>query len=145
MIVCRGVRGATTVEDDTGEQILSATRDLLTRMIEANGIHPDDVASVIFTTTPDLVAEYPALAARQLGWHDVALLCGHEMAVPHGLKRCIRILLHWNTDKAASDIRHVYIEGAVNLRPDQASIELSSQRGELHNVLDTIHITQPQE
>lgn len=121
MILCRGVRGATTVEHNTREAILSATHEVLIQMIEANGIRPDDVASAIFTTTPDLTAEYPALAARQLGWHDVALLCAHEMAVPHGLKRCIRILLHWNTEKMASEIRHIYIKGAVNLRPDRAA------------------------
>lgn len=121
MILCRGVRGATTVEHNTREAILSETHELLIQMIEANGIRPDDVASAIFTTTPDLTAEYPALAARQLGWHDVALLCAHEMAVPHGLKRCIRILLHWNTEKMASEIRHIYIKGAVNLRPDRAA------------------------
>jgi chorismate mutase len=126
MILCRGVRGATTVEHNTREAILRGTRELLTQMIEANDIHPDDVASAIFTTTPDLTAEYPALAARQLGWHDVALLCTHEMAVPHGLKHCIRVLLHWNTEKLASEIQHVYIKGAVNLRPDRAAVELSS-------------------
>jgi chorismate mutase len=130
MIVCRGVRGATTVEEDTGEAVLSATRELLNQMVEVNGIHPDDVASVIFTTTPDLISEYPARAARQLGWQNVALLCTHEMAVPQGLKRCIRILLHWNTDKPASEIQHVYIRGAVNLRPNRAA-ELSSWSGEL--------------
>jgi chorismate mutase len=124
MTLCRGVRGATTVEHNTREAILSATRELLTRMVEANGIHPEDVASAIFTTTPDLSAEYPALAARQLGWHDVALLCTHEMAVPHGLKHCIRVLLHWNTEKLASEVQHVYIKGAVSLRPDRAAIEL---------------------
>jgi chorismate mutase len=126
MTLCRGVRGATTVEHNTREAILSATRELLTRMVEANGIHPEDVASAIFTTTPDLSAEYPALAARQLGWHDVALLCTHEMAVPHGLKHCIRVLLHWNTEKLASEVQHVYIKGAVSLRPDRAAVELSS-------------------
>ncbi len=126
MILCRGVRGATTVERNTREAILRGTRELLTQMIEANGIHPDDVASAIFTTTPDLKAEYPALAARQLGWHDVALLCTHEMAVPHGLKHCIRVLLHWNTDKLASEIQHVYIKGAVKLRPDRAAMDLSA-------------------
>lgn len=130
MILCRGVRGATTVEHNTREAILSETYELLIQMIEANGIRPEDVASAIFTTTPDLTAEYPALAARQLGWHDVALLCAHEMAVPHGLKRCIRILLHWNTEKMAAEIRHIYIKGAVNLRPDRAAIELTSERGE---------------
>ena len=121
MIACRGIRGATTVEENTREAILGATAELLTQMIEANGIQADDVGSVIFTTTPDLTAEYPALAARQLGWHDVALLCAHEMAVPHGLGRCIRILLHWNTDRPAAEIRHVYAKGAVNLRPDRVA------------------------
>jgi chorismate mutase len=125
MILCRGVRGATTVEHNTREAILRGTRELLTQMIEANGIHPDDVASAIFTTTPDLTAEYPALAARQLGWHDVALLCTHEMAVSHGLKHCIRILLHWNTAKLASEVQHVYLKGAINLRPDRAAVELT--------------------
>jgi chorismate mutase len=116
----RGVRGATTVEANTRESILAATSELLRLMIEANRIEPDDVASAIFTTTLDLNAEYPALAARALGWHDVALLCMHEMNVPHGLKMCVRILLHWNTAAAARDVKHVYINGAVNLRPDRA-------------------------
>ncbi len=116
----RGVRGATTVEVNTREAILAATRELLCLMIEANGIEPDDVASAIFTTTLDLNADYPALAARALGWHDVALMCMHEMDVPHGLKQCLRILLHWNTEVAARDVKHVYINGAVNLRPERA-------------------------
>jgi chorismate mutase len=119
--VCRGVRGATTVETNTAPAILEATRDLLERVIAANGIEAEDVASVWFTTTPDLNAEYPALAARQLGWHDTALMCSHEMAVPHGLKACIRVLIHWNTTRALRDIQHVYIRGAVNLRPDRQS------------------------
>jgi chorismate mutase len=121
MIACRGIRGATTVEENTREAILGATAELLTQMIEANGIQADDVGSVIFTTTPDLTAEYPALAARQLGWTDVALLCTHEMAVPHGLSHCIRILVHWNTDRSSAQIRHVYTKGAVNLRPDRVA------------------------
>jgi chorismate mutase len=116
----RGVRGATTAEANTREAILAATHELLCLMVEANGIQPDDVASAIFTTTIDLNADYPALAARALGWHDVALLCMHEMNVPHGLKQCIRILLHWNTEVAARDVKHVYIKGATNLRPDRA-------------------------
>lgn len=120
MIACRGVRGATTVEEDTPDTILSATRELLVQMVEANGICPEDVASIMFTTTPDLTSEYPALAARQLGWYDVALLCAHEMNVPHSLKHCIRVLLHWNTDKLASEIQHVYLKGAMSLRPDRA-------------------------
>jgi chorismate mutase len=116
----RGVRGATTAEANTREAILAATSELLSLMIEANHIEPDDVASAIFTTTIDLNADYPALAARALGWHDVALMCMHEMNVPHGLKMCVRILLHWNTAVAAHDVKHVYIRGAVNLRPDRA-------------------------
>jgi chorismate mutase len=116
----RGVRGATTAEANTREAILAATRELLGLMIEANQIEPDDVASAIFTTTIDLNADYPALAARALGWNEVALMCMHEMNVPHGLKMCVRILLHWNTDVATHDVKHVYIKGAVNLRPDRA-------------------------
>jgi chorismate mutase len=116
----RGVRGATTATANTREAILAATSELLQLMIEANQIEADDVASAIFTTTIDLNADYPALAARALGWHDVALMCMHEMNVPHGLKMCIRILLHWNTEVAARDVTHVYIKGAVNLRPDRA-------------------------
>lgn len=123
VLKCRGVRGATTIDQDTQQEILAATRELLTLLIEANGIDPDDVASAIFTTTPDVTAEYPALAARQLGWTDVALLCGHEMNVPHGLQKCIRVLLHWNTTKSAQEIRHVYQKGAVNLRPDKVALQ----------------------
>jgi chorismate mutase len=121
MSACRGVRGATTVGEDTPDAILSATHELLIQVVEANGICSEDIASILFTTTPDLISEYPALAARQLGWHDVALLCSHEISVPHGLKHCIRVLLHWNTEKLASEIRHVYIKGAVSLRPDRAA------------------------
>jgi chorismate mutase len=121
-LVCRGVRGATTVENDSREAILLATGELLWLMVERNGIDPDDVASAIFTTTPDLLAEYPALAARKLGWHDVALLCGHEMRVPHGLPLCIRVLLHWNTTRSARQIEHIYIRGARDLRPDQQAL-----------------------
>ena len=88
-------------------------------MIRANQVHVNDVASVIFTTTRDLNATYPALAARQLGWYDAALLCGHEMEVPDGLERCVRILIHWNTTCGPEDIIHVYLHGAKGLRPDR--------------------------
>lgn len=113
---CRGIRGATTVEANTRKDILAATRELLQQMIDANGIRGEDVASAIFTTTPDLNAEFPALAARQMGWTEVALLCGHEMNVTDSLQRCLRILLHVNTEKSASEIVHIYIKGARNLR-----------------------------
>ena len=115
---CRGVRGATTAEANTPEAILSATRELLEELIAANDLAPSDLASGIFTTTPDLDAAFPARAARDLGWTDIALLCSHEMNVPGGLPRCIRVLLHWNTDKAAAEVVHVYLRGATGLRPD---------------------------
>lgn len=115
---CRGVRGATTVEHNSREELLKATQQLLALMIRQNGIVPEDVASAIFTTTPDLNAEFPALAARQLGWLDVPLLCTHEISVPGSLPRCVRILLHWNTDKSQHEIHHVYVRGATCLRPD---------------------------
>jgi chorismate mutase len=118
----RGVRGAITVEVNSPDLILAATHELLVALIEANHLQPEDVASVIFTTTPDLNTEYPAVAARALGWKDVALLCTHEMNVPHGLPRCIRILIHWNTDVSADRVRHVYLRQAVNLRPDRSQL-----------------------
>ena len=117
-MLCRGIRGATTVDSNTPEAILNATAELLTAMVKANSIRSEDVASAIFTTTSDLNAEFPALAARRLGWNDVALLCGHEMAVPGSLAMCLRILLHVNTDKRADQIVHVYLRGAQVLRPD---------------------------
>jgi len=120
--VCRGVRGATTVAENSKEAILEATREMLYIMIRANNIRPEDIASAYFTTTTDLNATYPALAARQLGWYDVALLCGHEMNVPDGLARCIRVLIHWNTTRAAKEIIHVYLREAKSLRPDRKSL-----------------------
>ena len=114
----RGVRGATTVTADTEAEILSATTELLREIIHANGIVEDDVASVFFTTTPDLTAVFPAQAARSMGWTRVALIGSQEMSVPDGLAMAIRILIHWNTEKALDDIRHVYMHGAERLRPD---------------------------
>lgn len=115
---CRGIRGATTADENSSREILQRTRELLALMIRANGLQPDDIASATFTTTIDLDAEFPALAARQLGWGNVALMCGHEMQVPGSLARCIRILIHWNTEQSADEIVHVFIRGAKSLRPD---------------------------
>ncbi|HUT10035.1 MAG TPA: chorismate mutase [Thermoguttaceae bacterium] len=119
---CRGVRGATTAEANTGDEILEATRQLLALMIRQNGIEEKDVASVIFSTTPDLDAEFPALAARQLGWLHVGMICVHEVDVPGSLRQCVRILLHWNTDKPPDKILHVYIKEAASLRPDLSKL-----------------------
>ncbi len=116
----RGVRGATMVRDNTREAILDATREMLQELVEANGIQVDEIASAFFSTTRDLNADYPALAARQLGWTDVALMCMHEMDVPHGLPRIVRVMLHWNTTKKSDQIVHVYLNGAEALRPDRS-------------------------
>ncbi len=112
----RGVRGATTAEANTKEAILEATKELLHSLVEANDIRLDDVAFTYFTTTPDLNAEFPAVAARQMGWNDVPLLCGHEMAVPDALPMCLRVLLVINTDKSPQAISHVYLRAAKGLR-----------------------------
>lgn len=144
-IYCRGIRGATTVEENTSSAILKATRELLALIIRANDIQPEDVASVIFTTTTDLNAEFPALAARQFGWMNVALMCGNEMTVPGSLQKCVRILIHWNTPKSTEEIVHVYIRGAEKLRPDMASLPTVDwdelNRWISNNIDDTIRST----
>lgn len=118
-MACRGIRGATTVETNTVQEILEATRELLGAMIVANrGLEARDVASVIFTVTPDLDAAFPARAARGLGWNEVPLLDAQEIPVPGSLPRCIRVLVHWNTDKSQAEIVSVYLRGAQALRPD---------------------------
>jgi len=127
-IVCRGVRGATTAAENTKEAILEATREMIYIIIRANDMHPEDVASAYFTTTVDLDATFPALAARQLGWYDVALLCGHEMNVPGSLERCIRVLIHWNTTRNTEEIIHVYLKGAEDLRPDRQTLPEISEK-----------------
>lgn len=119
--VCRGVRGAISVEANTRDAIFEATADLLRAIVEANGMAQDDIASVFFTATHDLTAAYPALAARErLGWHDVPLLCGQEMAVEGSMARCLRVLIHWNTARTPPEIRHIYLRDAAALRPDRA-------------------------
>lgn len=122
MVAVRGIRGATTVEVDSAVEIVEATRELLQALIDANGIRPADVAAAWFTTTVDLRTEFPAVAARQLGWVDVPLICGHEMDVPaanpRSIARCVRIMILLNTDKAQSDIRHVYLRGAQVIKAE---------------------------
>jgi chorismate mutase len=117
----RGIRGATTVQENTPEAILEATTELLTELMRTNGFQAGDVASAYFTTTRDLNAEFPAVAANRMGWTDAALLCGHEMDVPGSLAMCLRVLLHVNTQKQQRDVKHVYLRGAKALRPDRAN------------------------
>lgn len=121
-VVCRGVRGATTVDSNTREEVLRRTREMLALMIRLNGMQPDEVAAALFTTTTDVNSEFPAFAARQLGWLNAALMCGHEMAVPGALGMCIRVLVFWNTDRPPADLHHVYVRGARHLRPDKAAL-----------------------
>ena len=117
---CRGIRGATTAIANTAEDILEATDELMRTVIALNELDPADVASVIFTTTPDLTATFPALAARDIGWTEVPLMCAHEMAVPGSLQKCVRVMIHVNTIRTAAEIRHVYLKGARELRPEWA-------------------------
>ena len=117
----RGIRGAITAAANQKTAIVDATSRLLQEIVAANGVALDDVAAVFFTTTPDLNAEFPAAAARALGWSNVPLLCGHEMSVPDRLGCCIRVMMLVNTEKSQAEIRHVYSGGAALLRPDLAS------------------------
>jgi len=121
---------------DEREEILKATRELLALMIHLNGMQPEDVASAIFTTTPDLIAAFPATAARQLGWLDVPLMCSHEIDVPGSLDKCIRALVHWNTDKPQHEIQHVYLKEAQTLRPDKTVLLSSVDMEELNRWIE---------
>ena len=123
MIACRGIRGATTASGNDHEAILSATRELLERLVERNQFAPEDIAAVFFTVTDDLDAEFPAMAARQLGWTEAALLCAREIPVPTStVRRCIRVLALINTTRSTAEIVHVYLRDAAALRPSRADI-----------------------
>ena len=124
----RGVRGATTTAANTSEEIIEATQELIAALIRLNDLDTEDIASAFWTTTRDVTAEFPAFAARQVGWADVPQMCGHEMDVPGKLTMCIRVTLHINTEKSQREIRHVYLRGAKALRPEYAveMAELSS-------------------
>ena len=116
----RGIRGAITVDADDRHAILSATKRLLREMVERNGVKMDEIASILFSLTPDLRAAFPALGARELGWVQVPMLHFSEIDVPGALGRVIRVLMHVNTGRSQNEIEHVYLEGAVVLRPDLA-------------------------
>jgi len=120
----RGIRGATTVEEDRAELVLAATRELLVAMLEANGIDDfEPIAAIFFTSTPDLVSAFPAEAARVLGMHRVPLICNQEIPVPGRVGRAVRVMLQLNTRKRQDEIVHVYLRGAKGLRPDLASAQ----------------------
>lgn len=120
----RGIRGATTVDADVPEQILSATRELLQHILERNELTDfDDIVSAVFTTSPDLTSTFPAEAARELGMRHVPLLCASEIAVAGAMPMCIRVLLHVETPRAPRDVVHVYLRDAKQLRPDVTSAQ----------------------
>lgn len=124
----RGIRGATTIEKDTQEDLLSATREMLEAILTTNtGLEPQDIASAIFTTTTDVNAAFPALAARQMGWDKVPMICTHEIPVPDSLPACIRVLIHWNTGKTQNEIQHVYLREAKKLRPDLSAGQIAEK------------------
>jgi len=117
-VAVRAVRGAIQVEQDDRDEVLEATSELLSAVLERNALRPDDLISVVFTATPDLTSEFPAYAARQMGITDVPLLCATEIAVPGAMPRVLRLLAHVETDLARGDVRHVYLRGAAALRTD---------------------------
>jgi chorismate mutase len=119
-VAVRAVRGATQIDADDRDQILEATTELVSEVMARNELTTGDVISVIFTVTPDLTAEFPALAARKLGFHEVPLLCATEIGVPGALPRVIRLMAHIATDRPRSDVQHVYLRGATALRLDIA-------------------------
>ena len=122
IISVRGIRGAVVAEENSQEAIYTVTSELFREILRHNpDLKPVEIASIFFTMTPDLDAAYPALAVRQMGWKEVAMLCSQEIPVPDSLARCIRVLIHWNTYHTQEEIRHVYLGEASILRPDFAS------------------------
>ncbi|MEU8249163.1 chorismate mutase [Nonomuraea sp. NPDC048916] len=116
----RAIRGAIQVDANDRDAIIEGTTVLVSELMERNQLTTDDVISVLFTATPDLTAEFPALAARKLGFHDVPLICCTEIGVPGALPRVVRLMAHVETDRPRADIQHVYLRGAVALRQDIA-------------------------
>ena len=114
----RALRGATTFDADTAEHVTGRVVELVELMLERNGVHHDDLISVLFTATDDIHSAFPALAARKFGLGDVPLICARELDIDGGTPRCIRVLMHLTTERSRADQRHVYLEGAVGLRDD---------------------------
>jgi chorismate mutase len=116
--VLRALRGATTLEDDTAEQVNDRVRALVTAMLARNGIDHDDLVSILFTATEDITSMFPAAAARSLGLGDVPLICARELSVKGAMPRCVRVLMHVYTERTRESLHHVYLEGARGLRDD---------------------------
>ena len=112
----RAIRGATTADENTKDAIVDATREMLESLVEENDFELDDVISAFFTSTKDLNAQFPAVAARKIGWVDVALMCSHEMFIADAQERCIRVMVHVNSDKTSKEINNVYLKEAIHLR-----------------------------
>jgi len=142
-VAVRGIRGATTCEADTPVAIVAATRELLGELIEANGIAASDIAGAWFTTTPDLVSEFPAVGARQLGWLDVPLICGHEMDVPYdnprSIARCVRVMILINTERPQGEMRFIYLRGATAIQDELDR----ARRGDLPQPAADVHGRRP--
>jgi chorismate mutase len=119
-VTVRAIRGAIQVDADDRDDILEATTELVTAVMTRNDLTPDDVISVLFTVTNDLTAEFPALAARKLGFHAVPLMCATEIPVAHAMPRVVRLMAHVETNRTRDQIQHVYLRGAVALRQDIA-------------------------
>jgi len=114
----RALRGAITIDNDTRDQVIERTAQLIQTMMERNGVEKNDLISIIFTATDDIASEFPAAAARELGISDVPLLCARELDVLDAVGLCVRVMMHLYTEKEPADLRHVYLEGAVPLRSD---------------------------
>lgn len=120
----RGIRGATTVERNDAAEIREATEELLKMILAENELCTEDLVSAIFTVTPDLNADFPAFSAREIGWELVPLLCATEIPVPSGLSRCIRVLIHVNTTRCQTEIKHVFLRNAIALRKDLVRLDI---------------------
>jgi chorismate mutase len=114
----RALRGATTCVVDTPEEISTVTRELISTMMERNGLVHDDVISVLLTTSPDLTSSFPAAAAREVGFGDVPLMCASEIDVPGAMARCVRIMMHVYTARERNQLHHIYLRDAKSLRDD---------------------------
>jgi chorismate mutase len=116
--VVRALRGATTVDEDTPEQIATRIQELLAEIMERNGLVEDDIVSILFTTTPDVTSAFPATGARDIGFGAVPLMCASEIAVVGGTPKCLRVMLHIHTTRSRNELRHIYLHGAQGLRDD---------------------------